>query len=166
MLILLLDLLAAVLGVLHSHLCVSPAHRYSPVTCASTNLVCWSCRQLLYVTLIFSPLFLFLFNLEFENLLLSVPSVLSCSFLLSIFSILLFSTLLPRGIDRVEHNRIYKQLSFSFSMWRHKADFSRNPNFPEIYLINYQLFIYKAFNSKIESLTSVFRFRFLIWVCT
>ena len=35
-----------------------------------------------------------LFNLEFQNLLLSVPSVLSCSFLLCIFSILLFSTLL------------------------------------------------------------------------
>ena len=56
---------------------------------------CWSCRQLLYVTLFFiSPLFLCLFNLEFQNLLLSVPSVPSCSFLLSIFSILLFSTLL------------------------------------------------------------------------
>ena len=39
---------------------------------------CWSCRQLLYVTLFFiSPLFLCFFNLEFQNLL-SVPSVLSC----------------------------------------------------------------------------------------
>ena len=42
---------------------------------------CWSCRQLLYVTLFFiSPLFLCLFNLEFQNLLLSVPSVPSCYF--------------------------------------------------------------------------------------
>ena len=56
---------------------------------------CWLCRQLLYIILFFiSPLFLCLFNLEFQNLLLSVPSVPSCSFLLSIFSILLFSTLL------------------------------------------------------------------------
>ena len=40
---------------------------------------CWSSRQLLYVTLFFvSPLFLCLFNLEFQNLLLCVPSVLSC----------------------------------------------------------------------------------------
>ena len=55
---------------------------------------CWSCRQLLYVTLFFIfPLFLCLFNLEFQNLLLSVPSVLSFSFLLTIFSIQLFSTL-------------------------------------------------------------------------
>ena len=41
-----------------------------------------------------SPLFLCLSNLEFQNLLLSVPAVLSCSFLLSLFFILLFSTLL------------------------------------------------------------------------
>ena len=55
---------------------------------------CWSCRQLLYVTLFFiSSLFLCLFNLEFQNLLLSVPSVLSFSFLLTSFSIQLFSTL-------------------------------------------------------------------------
>ena len=56
---------------------------------------CWSCRQVLYVTIFFiSPLFLCLFNLEFQKLLLSVHSVLPCSFLLSIFSILLFFTLL------------------------------------------------------------------------
>ena len=60
----------------------------------SQHKSCWSCRQLLYVTLFFiSPLFLCLFNLEFQNLLLPVPSVLSFSFLLTIFSILLFSTL-------------------------------------------------------------------------
>ena len=153
MLILLLDLLAAVLGVLHLHLCI----RYFPVP---AQILFVDRADNCYTSLYFFPLFLFLFNLEFENLLLSVPSVLSCSFLLS--SILLFSTLLPRGMDRVEHNRIYKQLSFSFSMGRHKADssFSRNPNFPEIYLINYELFKYKAFISKIESLTLVFRFRF------
>ena len=56
---------------------------------------CWSCRQLLYVTLFFiSPLFLCLFNLEFQNLLLSVPSVLSsvlfCSLSFSSNSFLLF----------------------------------------------------------------------------
>ena len=56
---------------------------------------CWSCRQLLYVTLFFIfPPFLCLCNVEFQNLLLSVPSVPSCSFLLSIFSFLLFYTLL------------------------------------------------------------------------
>ena len=56
---------------------------------------CWSCRQVLYVTIFFiSPLFLCLFNLEFQKLLLSIHSVLPCSFLLSIFSILLFFTLL------------------------------------------------------------------------
>ena len=54
-----------------------------------------SCRQLLYVTLFFiSPLFLCLFNLEFQNLLLSVPSVLSCVLFFSLFfpsySVLLF----------------------------------------------------------------------------
>ena len=39
---------------------------------------CWSCRQLLYVTLFFiSPLFLCFFYLEFQNLL-SIPSILSC----------------------------------------------------------------------------------------
>ena len=43
----------------------------------------WSCRQLLYVTVFFSPPFLCLFNIEFQNLLLYVPSVPSCSFLLS-----------------------------------------------------------------------------------
>ena len=64
---------------------------------------CWPCRQLLYLTLFFiSPLFLCLFNLEFQNLLLSVPSVLSCvlfcslsfpsySFLLFFLSTVLFS---------------------------------------------------------------------------
>ena len=42
---------------------------------------CWWCRQLLYNTQFFlSPLFLWFFNLEFRNLLLSVPSVLSCFF--------------------------------------------------------------------------------------
>ena len=64
---------------------------------------CWPCRQLLYLTPFFiSPLFLCLFNLEFQNLLLSVPSVLSCvlfcslsfpsySFLLFFLSTVLFS---------------------------------------------------------------------------
>ena len=40
---------------------------------------CWSCKQLLFATLFFIlPLFLCLFSLEFQNLLLSVPSVFSC----------------------------------------------------------------------------------------
>ena len=43
----------------------------------------WSCRQLLYVTVFFSPPFLCLFSIEFQNLLLYVPSVPSCSLLLS-----------------------------------------------------------------------------------
>ena len=56
---------------------------------------CWSCRQLLHVTLFFiSLLFLCLFNLEFQNLLLSVPSVLSCVLFCSLsfpsYSFLLF----------------------------------------------------------------------------
>ena len=45
----------------------------------SQHKSCWSWRQLLYVTLFFiSPLFQCLFNLEFQNLLLSVASVLCC----------------------------------------------------------------------------------------
>ena len=61
----------------------------------SQHKSCWSCRQLLYVTLFFiSPLFLCLFNLEFQNLLLSVPSVLSCVLFCSLsfpsYSFLLF----------------------------------------------------------------------------
>ena len=56
---------------------------------------CWLCRQLLYIILFFiSPLFLCLFNLEFQNLLLSVPSVLSCVLFCSLsfpsYSFLLF----------------------------------------------------------------------------
>ena len=54
-----------------------------------------SCRTLLYVPLFFvSPLFLCLFNLEFQNLLLSVPYVLSyvlfCSLSFPSYSLLLF----------------------------------------------------------------------------
>ena len=45
----------------------------------SQHKSCWSWRQLLYVTLFFiSPLFQCLFNLEFQNLLLSVASFLCC----------------------------------------------------------------------------------------
>ena len=60
----------------------------------SQHKSCWSCRQLLYVTLFFiSPLFLYFFNLEFQNLL-SVPSVLSCDLFCSLsfpfYSCLLF----------------------------------------------------------------------------
>ena len=78
---------------------------------------CWSCRQLLYVTLFFiSPLFLCLFNLEFQNLLLSVPSVPSCSFLLSIFSILLFSTLLsiPCSVFSICLFALFSDLPYCF----------------------------------------------------
>ena len=64
-----IGVIVAVFAVLH--LCLlrsSPQHKS-----------CWSCRQLLYVTQFFlSPLFLYFFNLEFRNLLLSVPFVLSC----------------------------------------------------------------------------------------
>ena len=73
-------------------------------TCVSWGILpstsCWSCRLLLYVTQIFlSPLFLYFFVLEFRNLFLSVPSVLSyvlfCSLSCpSFYSFLLF-VLLP-----------------------------------------------------------------------
>ena len=47
---------------------------------------CWSCRQLLYVTLFFiSPLFICLFNLEFQNVVICSFCSFLCSFLLSIF---------------------------------------------------------------------------------
>ena len=56
---------------------------------------CWSCRQLPCVTQFFlSPLFLYFFNLEFRNLLLSVPFVLTFYSLCSVFSHCLF-TLFP-----------------------------------------------------------------------
>ena len=75
--------------------CSSCGYSLVPLEVFLQHKSCWLCRQLLYIILFFiSPLFLCLFNLEFQNLLLSVPSVLSCSFLLCIFSILLFSTLL------------------------------------------------------------------------
>ena len=84
---LVLEILKFIVVLAVLHLCLlSPQHK---------SCWCWLCRQLLYVNLFFiSPLFLCLFNLEFQNLLLSVPSVPSCSFLLSIFSIILFSTFL------------------------------------------------------------------------
>ena len=78
---------------------------------------CWSCGQLLYVTLFFiSPLFPCLFNLEFQNLLLSVPSVPSCSFLLSIFSIQLFSTLLsiPCSVFSLYLFALFSDLPYCF----------------------------------------------------
>ena len=57
------------LAVLHLRLL-----RYSP-----QHISCWSCRLLLYVTQIFLfSLFPCFFVLEFRNLFLSVPSVLSC----------------------------------------------------------------------------------------
>ena len=76
--------LFAVLAVLHQCL-----FRYFP----STNLVdhADNCYTSLYFY--FSSFSMFI-HLEFQNQLLSVPAVLSCSFLLSIFFILLFSTLL------------------------------------------------------------------------
>ena len=70
---------------------------------------CWLCRQLLYVTLFFiSPLFQCLFNLEFQNLLLSVyplyfliSLIVFCSNLLSFFSsfpVAVFCLLLPYAL--------------------------------------------------------------------
>ena len=45
----------------------------------SQHKSCWSCRLQLYATEIYlSPVFLYFFILEFRNLFLSVPSVLSC----------------------------------------------------------------------------------------
>ena len=64
---LVLEILKFIVVLAVLHLCLlSPQHK---------SCWCWLCRQLLYVTLFFiSPLFLCLFNLEFQNLLLSVPS--------------------------------------------------------------------------------------------
>ena len=72
---------------------------------------CWLCRQLLYIILFFiSPLFLCLFNLEFQNLLLSVLSVLSCVlFCFSFYSLFCF---LPLFI----HFIFWSPLLFSFQI--------------------------------------------------
>ena len=69
------------------HLCLL---RYSP-----QHKSCWSCRLQLYVTQIFLfPLFPYFFILEFRNLFLSIPSVLSCVLFCSLscpsYSFLLF----------------------------------------------------------------------------
>ena len=86
------------------------------------NKSCWSCRQLLYITRLFlSPLFLCFF-LEFQNLLLSVPSVLSCVLFCSLYlfhpSILFYSSFyslfcfLPLFI----HFILWSPLLFSFQI--------------------------------------------------
>ena len=84
--------------------CLAATHKVTCGFCGSSlvslevflqNKSCWSGWQLLCVTLFFiSPLFLCFFNLEFQNLLLSLPSVLSCvlfySLSFSSYSFLLF----------------------------------------------------------------------------
>ena len=67
-------------------------------------------------SIFYSPLFLCLFNLESKTLLLSVPSVPSCSFLLSIFSIQFFSTLLsiPCSVFSLYLFALFSDLPYCF----------------------------------------------------
>ena len=82
---------------------------------------CWSCRQLLHITLFFiSPLFLSLFNLEFQNLLSSLPSVLSCVLFCSLsfisYSFLLFFYSLFCFLPLFIHFIFWSPLLFSFQI--------------------------------------------------
>ena len=96
------------------HLCL--------LRCSPQHKSCWLCRLRFYVTQIFLfPLFLYFFILEFRNLFLSIPSVLSCVLFCSLscpsYSFLLFFLLPVLFVHSLFiHFIFWSPLLFSFQL--------------------------------------------------